>query len=961
MHKRQFYKKTIYAFCLLLFFSIPTLAQTTTGEITGVVTDGNDNPLPGVVVLIRGDRMQGERSEVTSNEGTYRFPLVPRGKYDLTFTMAGFKTVTLTGVAVNIGAKSNLKTKLVPASVKETITVTAENPLVDSSTTDSRFELDADTLEQIPTLSRSIEDVVKLTPGVTGVRMNSVTGGEGGLPNIRGGGQEGNQYVIDGLSSRGSMGFDNVVPQNFDSIDSLEIISDPFSPEYGKAMGGAINVVTKSGGNEFFGEAGYQYRDDSLEADREPVQASNTTTGFDRNKLWANVGGYIIKDKLWFFLSYNKDEPTNESAGAPPRIISASDLVNADGSPYGSDYTVYNFLDGTRETTNDQLFYKFTYNINPNHNIAFSGTNIDRDMVNTTGHEDLWSSSKTEGSRYRLNYNAILGDIGSLEVKYGVQKNDYTSGGYKDKSIAQRLISTIAWNYGNRSRYDEQVEEREDLAAKFVGFFDTDSLGSHEVSIGFEVEEFKTDWTMGNTGYGEDIFDDTFNEGVRFVFDYATTEDGQIVMDANGQPILIPSSMKEKRNSYNNNKVKGNGFFIQDRVTLNNWTVMLGVRADKSTIYDDTGKQIWSWDYSNFFSPRVSVIYDIFDDEKHIVKAAYGIFKDTATTRIAEFFNRNGGNAYREYNWLGGENPSEAELHNPDNWELIHEQSSESTPMDFDPDIEPNENKRYLLEYNYQYSPKHAFTTRYTNVKSRDLIEDIGVMTDDGYAFYLANYEDKKRDFESLDLIFSGRVKNFFDYTFSYTWTDSKGTNPGNFENETLNNPGGSGNYVGVFGDHIHSDGSDLGDYLDFLTDGLGGRGHGDEGWYGKLSDSVDHAVNFVGNFNLPWDIKVATALQWIDGYFYTKKDFQAIYQGFFVFTEGRGSRKTPSTYWLDLSATKSLKIKDRHEITFRLDVFNVTDQQEAISMVEENTVDFNKIYARQNPQALQLGIHYKF
>ena len=949
------------SFMFLILLSLPTFAQTISGEVFGTISDSNNSPLPGVVITITGDRMQGERTTTSNINGQYRFLLIPKGEYAITYVMPGFQTIKTDNVSVKNGEKTKLEQTMVAASLEEIVTVVAESPLIDSSTTDSRFEYDTEQLQKMPTLARSIEDIVKFTPGVTGVRMDAVNGGEGGLPNIRGAGQEGNQYVIDGLSSRSSMGFDNIVPQNFDSIDSLEVISDPFSPEYGKTMGGAINVVTKSGGNSFFGEIGYQFRNDSLEADREPVQAANTTTGFDRNKLWANVGGYIIKDKLWFFASYNQDTPTNKSAGAAPRVLDAADLVNLDGSSFGSDYNVYNFVDGQNETTNDQLFYKFTFNINQNQNLAFSGTNVTTDISNTTGHQDRWRSSETTGSRYRLNYNLLVGDIGSLEIKYGVQKNELDAGGLTDRSIAQRYISTIGWNYGNRSRFDNQVEERTDLAAKFVGFLDTDSMGSHEISVGFEMEEFKTDWTRGTTGGGEDIFDDTFNDGLDFIFDYRTNDAGQIVMDANGNPIIIPNLLTERRHSYNNNKVKGNGFFLQDRITFDKWTIMLGVRADASDVYDDTGSAVWEWGYSDFISPRLSVIYDVFNDQKHIIKAAYGNFKDTSTTRIAEFFNLNGGNAFRTYNWIGGEAPSEAELHNQANWEFNHEQSPQSNPMSFAPGLKPNENDRYLLEYNFRYSPKHAFTARYTTVESKGLIEDIVIMQDGDWYWFLDNFEHKKRDYKGLDLIFTGTVTDKFDYTFSYTWSDSQGTNPGNFENESLNNPGGSGNYVGVFGDNLLSDGSSLGDFYASILEGLGGRGVGDEGWYGKLSDSVDNAINFTGNFHLPWELELSTAFQYVDGFFYAKKGFQGAYGAYFTFPEGRGSRTTPATYWLDLSLAKTVRFGDRHDITFRVDAFNIFDQQEAISFVEEDTVDFEKVFARQDPQAFQLGIHYKF
>ncbi len=959
--------KRLFLVACGLLLTVSMFAQTTKGEINGTVFDESGTALPGVTVVVSSAKLQGTRTTVTNAKGFYRFPLLPLGYYTATYSIPGFTTYTKKGIGVKVGEKTKVPITLKAAKLSESIVVTAEAPLVDASTTDSSVEMGAKHLDSIPTLSRSVEDVAKFVPGVTGVRMDSVTGGEGGIPNIRGAGQEGNQYMVDGTSVRSSMGFDNNVAQNFDSIDSLQVISDPFSPEFGKTMGGAINAVTKSGGNEFHGEAGFQYRNSSLEATRQHVQNDSSVTGFSRNKQWYNVGGYIIKDKLWFFVSYNYTKSTNDSAGADPRIIHAEDLVNMDGTPFGSDYTVYNFPDGTSETTLEKYFYKFTYNITENMNVAFSGLDIESTTDNKTGVVDLYGHATNHAYRYKINFNWIVGDWGSLEARYGTQHQNFTNGGLTDTNVAMRNNTTIAWTYANRSRYDVQVQDRDDYAVKWTGYVDTASLGSHEYTVGWSYQDFSTNWLLGQTGAGEwvDVDDGSsrFTDGVDFGFQYMTNDAGQIIMGANGQPISIPTTLTERRDSLNPNTVHSTGYFLQDRITMGKWVVMLGWRFDDMTVFDDTGQEIWDWGFSDYSAPRLSVIYDLTGEQKHIFKFAYGQFFDATTTRIAEFFNREGGNAYRQYGWVGptDHTATEAEIHNPANWEFTWEQSPETAPMDYDPALKPEHQNRWLVEYDWRINANHAMTLRYTKAISHDLIDDIGVMVPDGYAFFLTNFEYKRRDYESIDLIFKGNFGEWMDYYFNYTWTDSKGTNPGNFENETLNNPGGSGNYIGVFGDHIATDGTGLGDFLDWLLTGLGGRGIGDEGWYGKLSDSTDNAINFVGNFHLPYDFNITTAVQWNSGYFWAKKGYQPAYDGYFTFPEGRGSRKTSSLLWVDVTVTKDFKVWYDHTLQLRLDVFNLLNSQQPISFVEEDTVDFGTPYSRQAPRAIQLGISYKF
>ena len=798
------------------------------------------------------------------------------------------------------------------------------------------------------------------------------TGGENGLPNIRAGGQEGNNYVVDGLSSRSSQGFGAGINQNFDSIDSLLIVSDPFSPEYGKTLGGAINVVTKSGGNDFSGEVGYQYRDDSLEADREPVLNPNTTTGFERNKGWANVGGYFIKDKLWFFVSYNSTEPTNNSAGAPPRALPAASMVNLDGSPVGQDYVVQEFPDGKSTTDTDQIFAKLTYNISENQDLTVSYLDSDFAFVIGSGRPLAYGAGGTQAERYRVNYS-LISDYGVFELKAGHQETDALSAGVTDFGIASRFNTTIAQNFGNLSRFDRTLTERDDYAAKFTGFWDSSSYGTHEFSVGLDYEEFITRWSRNTTGFDEIVFQDGFTDGASYNFAYyqdlSDPNNPLIYVDANGNPIVFPTTLTQSRNAQDNNDVKGNGIFIQDRITLNNWTFMLGVRTDKAEVFDDLGNRIWEWDYSDFASPRLSVIYDLNSDEKHVFKFGYGLFKDTATTRIAEFFNARGGNSFRQYNWAGATNRTftDAELHDPANWQFNLEQSAAASPFNIDPNgIAPNENERILLEYNWRITPTLAFTSRYVNGESKGLLEDVQVLDNPGTpqvnpVFFLGNFEDKRREFQSLDLIFNGSFGKLLNYYFAVTLSDVEGTNPGNFENQTLNNPGGSGNYVGIFGDGVLSDGSSFGDNWAALFAGLGGVGIGDEGWYGGLSDSVDTSVNFVGNWTLPFDLDLVSTLQYVDGYYYARKGFQQAYGGYFTFPEGRGSRNTDDAFWLDLSIARTFRFANRHNVALRIDAFNVTDEQKAISVVEENTLSFETPFARQNPRALQFGIQYKF
>jgi hypothetical protein len=965
--------------CLgLILLSASAFAQIQTGEIYGTVTDEVGEALPGVLVTVTSPALQGARTEVTDEGGFFRFPVLPMGAYKVVFELDNFTTVEVTDVQAIVGQKSRVEASMPSSTIEETLVVTSEAPLIDASTSDNKFEFDSRDLEMIPTLTRSIEDVAKYVPGVTGVRINTVTGEGEGLPNIRGQGQEGNQYVVDGLSARGSIGFDNVIEQNFDSIDSLQIVSDPYSPEYGKALGGAINVVTKSGSNQFSGEFGYQYLDDSLEADREPVQPVNSVTGFDRTKLWANLGAPIMRDRVWAFVSYNLDEPEDVSAGADPYVIDAENLANPDGSAYGSDLVFYNFQDGSDKRETESMFGKLTFNVASNQSLFASYLDSTYDRSRQIGQADLWRAYVTDAYRWRMNYNLIAG-AGVLELKAGAQENDYTVGGLTDISVANRYIRDIAWNFANRSRYDNQIESRDDWGAKWTGYVDTDGFGDHEYSLGFTIDEYETDWTLGTTGLGENFMPSPFGPGAAFTFEFLKADDGRIIVGADGQPILIPDEFEENRDQLKPSKVDGHGIFLQDRVTFKNWTIMAGVRLDQTSLYDDLGQELWSWDESEFVSPRLSVLYDVGGTHKHIAKFSYGVFKDTATTRILEFFLREGGYAYRRHQWIGDTTgaASEAELHDPANWTFQTEQSPESNPIDYDPGIEPNTADRFSLEWDWRINPEHALTFRYTQSDTKDMLEDVATFeysADQGepgydpdeagvWTFLLVNHPLKERNFKSFDMVFRGEVGQLLDYTTSYTWTENMGTNPGEFETAVLSAGTGSGNYIGIYADNAQARPEDLDPFNRFVSAlGVGlGSVTDDEGWYGPLSDATDHAINFVGSWHLPGNFEAVTALQWVSGYHYALKGFNDLYGEYVNFPEGRGSRETGDAYWLDLSFAYNWNIGSDYSLQLRLDAFNVTDSQEVLQYVQEDTIDFEEPYTRQDPRAFMFGVRFQY
>jgi hypothetical protein len=287
MEKMKFWGILLVLSCV---FCISAFAQQT-GEIRGKVTDDRGEALPGVAITARSPSLQGIRNAVTNTDGNFRLPLLPVGPYSLTYELDGFEKLTTLNNEVRLGFTLSVSVILKMAAVSEEVTVTAENPLIDKINADNSYRLKGDDLARVPSQARTIEEIVSFTPGVTGVRDSTVNGTGTGLPSFRGEGDAGNNWYIDGLSTKGVQDNDPGVRINCDAWEEVQIISDGFDPDLGQSQGGFINVITKSGGNTFHGEIGTLVRDWHLRAQQQDQLAVVSEPDTSIHQFFGNLGG----------------------------------------------------------------------------------------------------------------------------------------------------------------------------------------------------------------------------------------------------------------------------------------------------------------------------------------------------------------------------------------------------------------------------------------------------------------------------------------------------------------------------------------------------------------------------------------------------------------------------------------------------------------------------------------------
>jgi hypothetical protein len=275
-------------------------AQRQTGSIAGRATDNEGAPLPGATVILSGPALMGTLSYVTTETGDFRFPAVPPGRdYVITAEMPGFKKFIRTDLIVNVGKTFRVDVILVPEALEEEITVTARAPTVDVTSSKEAVTYSSELIENIP-VERSYYSIVEAAPGVVG---------DGDTPSVHGGSGIMSTVSVDGVNiTDRSMGI-QTVDFSFDILEEVELELGAHPAEVGLTESGYINVVTKSGGNEFHGSAiAYYYNEDMVrnvipESEIKAVGLSEPTGPTSSHDFSLTFGGPIFKDKLWFFIN----------------------------------------------------------------------------------------------------------------------------------------------------------------------------------------------------------------------------------------------------------------------------------------------------------------------------------------------------------------------------------------------------------------------------------------------------------------------------------------------------------------------------------------------------------------------------------------------------------------------------------------------------------------------------------
>jgi hypothetical protein len=322
-----------FAALIAIFLGTPFLLRAQTASINGTVTDPSGAVVPGATISAVNQATNAARETQTSETGTYNLPSLAPGVYDVTIAKSGLRTLKFTAVTLTVDQALTLDGKLEVSAASQTVTVEGTN-VVPIDTTDSQISnvVDQKQIEALPLILRDPYQLVLLTPGTTYTNT-----GSGGF-SINGGRDRNNNFQLDGTNNNdpGVPGA-GLATLNPDATEEFRVITNSYLPEFGRNSSAVIDIITRSGTNDFHGDVYYFGRWNALGA-RDFFNTPDTgrQSPYVRNTFGASVGGPVIKNKLFFFFNYEGNRfatATTTVATVPDAAFKTGNFTYTDPNP----------------------------------------------------------------------------------------------------------------------------------------------------------------------------------------------------------------------------------------------------------------------------------------------------------------------------------------------------------------------------------------------------------------------------------------------------------------------------------------------------------------------------------------------------------------------------------------------------------------------------------------------------
>jgi len=931
----------------ILISATAGFAQERFGNFLGVVTDPTGAAMPDVTVTLTNKDKNRVLTTKTDANGAYFFRNVEPGHYRFAFERVGFSRFEVPEALVSVGQEIKIDAALQVGATEQTIQVTEAAPLIDTTTVLKATNINAEEFENLPK-SRSFQSLAVLSPSVNagtveaGIQINGASGAE-------------NQYYVDGVTTTSLLNGSSRQNAAFEFVQEVQVKTGGIDAEFGGALGGVVSAITRSGGNEFHGEAHYYYFGNAISAG--PVQRllllDPYTTGTDAryvqdhkyqndtHEFGGSLGGYLLRNKLFFYSSYS------------PQIVRASrTYLFSNGDPSDS---------LSRSGTQQQLFNKVTF------------TPLNALRVNLSW---LWTPYREAGGllAYNGEGNYLLTSRQSIQVQKGMgwtqPQNNYSGqvdwtltptsilsvkgGRYWDnfrtwgipaESPIQFQTDPVAAGYvlsgslasGRQgfTTYPRQQVTSFDVAArtyvqadysKFVGSF----LGSHDIKVGGGTQK---NVNKSNSGYPQngyiDIFFDQPFRGQRGTYGYYTNTNF-------GTRGSIGANI--------------NNLYIQDHWRIHpRVSITLGLRTENETIpsFNPSVVKGIEFAFTQKLSPRVGVSWDVFGNGKLKGFASYNrlygwVPWETARgTFGGDFYWR----YYRSLDTLDVAQINGLNMIGRNLW-TEGEYRDFRTPSPADPDLKPMTTDLSNLGVEYQIVPNTVLRVNWNRNHLVRTIEDMGALFNGNEVYALVNpgeglgatmqsssatpnfFPTPKpvRNYDALEASVTRRFSSNFFASASYVYSRLWGNYSGTANSDEIQTPttGQSAGTLQQFGGSVFRTGVNANRAWDL--DEVMFNSHG-QYLYGRLPTDRPHVFKLFGNYSFKWGTQV--------GAFFLAESGTPVstrvetVNGIPVIVNDRGDLgRTPVFSQTDLVVAHELKFGEVKRLRFEFNALNVFNQK---------------------------------
>ncbi len=888
---------TLFLVCLL---AAPALLAQTTGSITGHATDSTGAALPGVGVEARSPSLQGVRTSETDATGLYRFALLPPGVYTVAFTLQGFASEQRRGITVSLGKDVSLDVTMKPSAAEE-LTVVGEAPVLDTSSSTLSTNLSTRAIETLPT-ARNYASIAQVVPGVSS-DANPNNPDQSTISVYGSSGAE-NAFYIDGVNTTNvEYGFQGK-ELNFEFIQEVDVKSGGYEAEFGRSTGAIINVITKSGGNEFRGDAFTYYDNDSLQSSpKEVVSTAGTASGFTRKDYGADLGGYILKDKVWFFGAY--DGVRNSLNSALPAGPQAGRLV-------------------TSKSDRNLASGKLTFNLAANQSLVASylqDPRADTGAINDANHALNGDPSTYLGRQ----------DFGGRDIGLRYDGALATSWILTAQAARHREVNSVgpATADGNKIQYRDAANDYfqtggfgliqdKKFERRFYGTSLSRFIGNHEIKGGIEYESESADVLKEMSGGQQvDVFANA-NDPSKPIYRhfYWTTADATVANAPVGALIAAP-------------RHKNTTAYIQDRWSFRAFTANFGIRWDRQQIIDASG--VSQIDLKKDYAPRLGFTWDPSSTHQSKVFASYGRFyEEIPMDLVIRSFS------YERQPRIINYSPTST---TPDPNAEADFGTASAILGGFTEPADPNLRGQYLDEFivggEREVMPNVAVGIKgiyrsYGRVIEDFLCKDDGTycIGNPGYGImkqiYTLDYSTTypapkpKRTYKAVQIDATRRFSSNWQALASYVYSKLDGNYDGEYSPFT--NVGADPNISAAY------------DYYDFFTNGSDLSKITN---HGPLSNDRRHQLKFSGVYQTPFKLSIGATAYWRSGTPLTRYGYSDAYGRYEFFLTSRGAEgRTPSNYEADVHLGYPVKV-GKLTANIILDFFNILNTQRPVLLDE--------------------------